>query len=243
MIKTTFESKPAAWSRFTNLASLACLATALVSLASAEALAAGRLSVVPFASVSSTKAIKPAAAGKKDGGASKNSTETVTQRTAYGMRIDIRLSRLFALNVSGGVNAVDQTKKSVAVRDEYGDIDFQKDANVDPANQEAEIRYKEQQRLGVAKLVLQPMLTSWLTIKASAGVRARQRLIDVEDKTKAASTHIKDPIRYNAVAGAGVSARLLKAFTAHAEYNFYFLKFPKTQPHEQEALIGFGVSI
>ena len=211
-------------------------------LLSGEAFAQ-RLSLVPFASVSSTKAIKPASAGKKDGGASTSSTESVTQRTTYGLRLDVRLSRLFALSVSGGTNVVDQTKKAVAVRDEFGDINFQKDANVDPSNQNAEYRYKEEQRLGVAKLVIQPMLTSWLTVKASAGVRARQRLIDVEDKTKATTSHIKDPIRYNAVAGTGLSARLLRAFTAHIEYNFYFIKFPKTQPHEQEALIGFGVSI
>lgn len=222
------------------LVGLVCAASAVISHG---ALAFGRVSIGPYASVSSTKAIKPDKVGKDKESDASTATETVTQRTTYGLKIDVRLSKLFQLNVNGGVNAIDQTKKPVAMRDEYGDIDFQKDANVDPNAQSEEYRYKEEQRLATAKLSIAPMVTKWLSVMASAGVRARQRLIDVENKATGEVKKIEDPIRYHAVAGAGFKARLLRAFTAHAEYNFYFLKFPETEPHEQEVVVGFGVSI
>lgn len=211
-------------------------------LTSGAAFAASGITISPYASVSSTKAIKPEKAVKKDT-SSTSQTETVTQKTTYGLKVDVRLSKLFYLGVGGGTNKTDVTRKSVAMRDEYGDIDFQKDANVDPNNQDATYKMSEQQNLARAEIMIQPIFFNFLWAKAGVGVRARQRLVTVTDSIKNESTKIKDPIRYAAVGTVGLGARLLRAFSAHAEYKFYFLKFPKTQPHEQEALIGFGVTI
>lgn len=202
----------------------------------------GPLQIVPYASVSSTKAIKPNKVGKKDS-ASSATEETVAQRTTYGLRVIVRMSRLFNLQIQGGTNKLDQTRKASAMRDEYGDIDFTKDANVDTTAQNATYIYREEQRVGQVMLSMQPSLGKILKVKIGAGVRARERFLNVTDKATETKTSIHDPIRYNAVASAGFNARLLKAFSATAEYNFYFLKFPKTEPHEQEVLIGFGFQL
>jgi hypothetical protein len=222
-----------------------CLGIALLAMAgsaSHDAWAASPLQIVPYASVSSTKAIKPNKVGKKDS-TSTATEETVAQRTTYGLRINVRMSRLFNLQIQGGTNKLDQTRKASAMRDEYGDIDFTKDANVDTTAQNATYTYNEEQRVGQVMLSMQPSLGKILKVKIGAGVRARERFLNVTDKATETKTSIHDPIRYNAVASAGFNARLFKAFSATAEYNFYFLKFPKTEPHEQEVLIGFGFQL
>jgi hypothetical protein len=182
-----------------------------------NALAASRFTVGPFASVSSTKSIKPTADKE-------SSEEVVTQRTTYGLRIGVGLSRFFGLDIKGGVNEVDRTKKAVAMRDEFGDIDFQKDANVNPDDQNATYRYQESQKVGTAKLVFSPRLFSFVWLNGTKQV-------------------IDDPIRYHAIGSAGLGFRLLRAFTGSIEYSFYFLKFPELEPHEQEVAVSFGVSI
>lgn len=206
---------------------------------------AGPLQIMPYASVSSTKSIKPNKIGAKQTEA-EATEESVAQRTTYGLRINIRMSRLFNLQIQGGTNKLDQTRKASAMRDEYGDIDFTKDANVDTSAQDAEYIYSEEQRIGQVLLSMQPRIgkkNNRISIKVGAGVRARERFLSVTDKATDTETDIHDPIRYHAVASAGIQARLLKAFTTNIEYNFYFLKFPETEPHEQEVLVGFGVQI
>lgn len=224
--------------KFASIAA-AAVAAAAVSL---PAQAAGALQIVPYASVSSTKSIKPNQVGKKTS-SSEATEETVAQRTTYGLRVTMRLTRALNLQLQGGTNKLDQTRKAVAMRDEYGDIDFSKDANVDPNAQDATYKYSEEQRLAQAKLAIQPRIGNMFRLNLAAGVRARERFVNVTDNIKGTKSSIHDPIRYHAVATAGFNARLLKAFTATVEYNFYFLKFPKTEPHEQEALIGFGFQI
>lgn len=201
-----------------------------------QALAFGRFSVGPFASVSSTKAIKPSADKE-------SSDEVTTQRTTYGLKVGVGLGRLFNLDIKAGVNEVDRTKKASAMRDEFGDIDFEQDANVNPEDQAATYRYQESQKLGTARLLISPRLFSTVWIDVGGGVRARKRDVTITDDTAGTKEVIDDPIRYHAIGTAGVRFRLLRAFTGNIEYNFYFLKFPELEPHEQEVAIGFGVSI
>jgi hypothetical protein len=214
-------------------------ATAVAVLAlcvSTPALAMGRFSIVPYASVSSTKAIKPSES--KD-----SSEESINQRTTYGLKIDVRLFSLLTFSLQGGTNVIDKTKKQSAVRDEFKEIDFEKDLNLDTTDPKHEYRYQEEQRLGTAKLLITPRLGRYLWLKVGGGVRARQRLINLTDKENNQKVSIKDPIRYHAVATAGAGVRLFSSVSAQAEYNFTFIKFPKTEPHEQEVLVGFGISI
>lgn len=198
----------------------------------------GRFSVGPYVSISSSKTIKP-----KVGEEANSSEEKTIQRTTYGLKGDIRLSRFFSLGFNAGTNQVDTTKKAVAMRDEFGEIDFEKDANVNPADQDAEYRYQEKQYLGVAKILFSPTLTNMLRLHAGGGVRARQREVEITDKVANTSEKVKDPIRYHAVASAGFTFRPMQRVFFSMMYNFYFIKFPDTEPHEQEATIGFGVNL
>ncbi|MBM3383440.1 MAG: hypothetical protein FJY29_13540 [Betaproteobacteria bacterium] len=229
-------------SRLNNFRLFAVVAFGAGALAMPVNAWAKAVQIVPYAAVSSTKGIKPNKVGKSTD-SNTATEETVTQRTTYGLRINVRMSRLFSLQLQGGTNKVDQTRKASAMRDEYGDIDFTKDANVDTSAQDATYKYNEEQRVGQVLVAIQPKLGKILQAKIAAGVRARERFLKVTDKATDKETSIHDPIRYNAVASAGFQARLLKAFSATAEYNFYFLKFPKTEPHEQEVLIGFGFQL
>lgn len=227
---------------FTAVIALGALTVSGLFVQTAQA---GPVQIMPYASVSSTKALKPNKVGTKQS-STEVTEETVAQRTTYGLRINVRMSRLFNLQIQGGTNKLDQTRKASAMRDEYGDIDFSKDANVDTSAQDAEYIYSEEQRVGQVLLSMQPRIgkrNNRIGIKIGAGVRARERFLNITDKATDTKTDIHDPIRYHAVASAGVQARLLKAFTANIEYNFFFLKFPETEPHEQEVLIGFGVQI
>ena len=136
---------------------------------------AGPVQIMPYASVSSTKAIKPNKVGTKQS-STEVTEETVAQRTTYGLRINVRMSRLFNLQIQGGTNKLDQTRKASAMRDEYGDIDFSKDANVDTSAQDAEYIYSEEQRVGQVLLSMQPRIgkrNNRIGIKIGAGVRAR----------------------------------------------------------------------
>ncbi len=210
------------------------LALLFVSGGSEIAEAASRFSVGPYASVSSTKEIKPG---------EESSEESVTQRTTYGLRVGIGLMRFLSLDVKVGVNEVDQTKKSVALRDEFDEINFEEDANVDTNDPDAEYRYQESQKLGVAKFVFRPRLFRMVWLNLGAGVRARKRDLTITEKPNGTKETIDDPIKFHAVAAAGVGFRLLGSFTGSIDYDFYFIKFPETEPHEQEVTVSFGVEI
>lgn len=216
---------------------VSCLLGALCFLIAIQesGLAFGRFSVGPFASVSSTKGIKPSTES--------SSEETVTQRTTYGLKIGVGLMSWLGLDIKVGVNEVDRTKKSVALRDEFGEINFEEDANVDPSQQDAEYRYQESQQLGVAKLMFRPRLFRMVWLNAGAGVRARKRDVVITQKPDGVEEKIDDPVKYHAVASAGVGFRLLRSFRGSIDYDFYFMKFPETEPHEQEVTVSFGVSI
>lgn len=204
-----------------------------------DAFAIGRINIAPYASLSSSKSIKP-----KLGKNANSSEEIVTQRQTYGLKVDIRLSKLFLFTASAGTNKVDTTKKASAMRDEFKEIDFSKDANVDTSAQNADYRYREEQRLANLEISIMPSLVQGrLWGKIGLGARARQRLIDITDNITNNNKSIHDKIRYDALGSAGVQLRLFHSLNAGIEYKFYFIKFPKTEPHQQEVAINFGVQI
>lgn len=200
-----------------------------------------QISITPYAGVSSTKGIKPAKVtpiGQKDTKTSSN--ETVTQRQNVGLKVDVKFFRLFGLNVTGAYNKIDTTKSSGAMRDEFGEIDFKKDI---VGTSSADFNYQEEQRMATAKVGLYPSIGKLIGVKVEAGVRARQRIIKSENKLTGDTKNINDPIRFHPTATAGGSIKLGGMAKFMIDYSFYFLKFPETNPHEQEVTIGMGVSI
>jgi hypothetical protein len=220
------------------------LGAALFVLPTKIAQAAGpiKISIVPYAGVSSTKSIKPQKVtpiGQKD--TKTSSSEKTTQRQNVGVKVDVKIFKLFGLNVTGGYNKINTTKKAAAMRDEFEEIDFNKDLGIGTST--ADFIYEEEQRMGTVKLGLYPGIGKLLNLKAEAGVRARQRLIKSENKLTGEVKEVNDPIRFHPTASAGIAVKLGGMAQFMVDYSFYFLKFPETNPHEQEVSIGMGVAL
>ncbi len=209
---------------------LLCVA-ALVSSGVAEA----RVTVAPYVSIRSTKSIKPVK-GNKD-----QEAETVKQRQEAGVRGSISFWRLFSLSASLGQSTLTTTEKTQAAKDEYGEIDYQKDLNMSTDNPDNEIKITETQRNGKLSIVLDPGF--WIFIlRAKAGVTATQRILKVQETGEAETVQTFGPT-YKPHSGFGFGIRFTPKFYAIAEYNMYHYAFPEIEPFEREVAVSFAVEI
>jgi hypothetical protein len=207
---------------------------ALSGLLSSQVTYAG-ISIEPYVSVSSKKAIKPAKAG------STTADETVTQRTTYGIRGSVSFWRLMKFQLAVGQNKLDTTTKTSEVVDEFEEIDFEKDLNMDTSDQDADVKTSEIQRKASAAFVLDPSF--WIFImRLKAGVQATQRLMTLQQGENPEESY-ESPITYKPVASVGLGVRLGRSMYAMAEYGAFFYKFPETEPFEREVTISYGISL
>lgn len=208
-----------------------------------QGVANARISLEPFASVSSTKQIKPDKAGKTKSDATTGAateTETIKQRTTYGLRATIGLSRLFKLQLGVGQNELTTTSKTSAAVDDYGEIDFEKDLSMDPSTPDKEVTIKETQRKGSAVLAIDPSFSIFI-LRAKAGVVATQRLFSKESEGEA-PINFEGPITYKPTCGAGAGLKLGRAMYFLAEYSLFLYKFPEKAPFEREVSVSYGVN-
>lgn len=208
------------------------LMTAVAAWSAAMPALAG-VSVSPFVSINSTKSIKPAGSGEEQ--------ETNKQRTTYGIRAKVSFWRLLGIQASVGTNKLETSEKTSEVKDEFDEIDLQKELKVSTDDPEKEVKITEEQRRGQVSLVFDPSFSIFI-LRASAGVQATQRLFTKEEEGMDNETFV-GPITYNPIAGAGAGVRLGRAMFAMAEYNFFFYKFPEYEPFEREVAVSFGVSL
>ncbi|MGE0173124.1 MAG: hypothetical protein AB7T49_10075 [Oligoflexales bacterium] len=193
------------------------------------------ISIEPFVSISSKKAIKPNKAG------STTADETVTQRTTYGVRGSLSFWRLMKFQLSVGQNKLDTTTKTSEAVDEFDEIDFEKDLNMDTSQQDADVKMSETQRKASAAFVLDPSF--WIFImRMKAGVQATQRLMTLQQGDSPEESYTS-PITYKPVASVGLGVRLGRTMYAMAEYGAFFYKFPETEPFEREVTISYGISL
>jgi hypothetical protein len=197
--------------------------------------AIAEITIAPYASVSSTKTLKPTKGDKS------TETETIKQRQTYGLRLGIGLFRALKFQLSGGQNKLTTTEKTLAAKDEYGEIDYEQDLEMSTEDPEKEIRITETQNLATAALIIDPRF-KYLIIRGKAGVVARQRTLVKEEQDKDTVT-VKPPITYKPQLGFGLGIRLGAKTFAVAEYDFYLYKFPEPEPFERSVTISFGVSI
>jgi hypothetical protein len=192
-----------------------------------------RLQIAPYASISSTKKISPADAGKED---SKN-----VQRQTYGIRASFAMFRLLKIQASVGQNETTTVTKTQDAVDEYEEIDYEKDLEMSTDDPDREVKISETQRLGRLGIVLDPGF--WILIaRAQAGVQATQRIVELQEGTEAA-VKTEEPITYKPYAGAGLGVRLSPRLQAMAEYNIYMYKFPEYEPFEREVTVSFIVAL
>lgn len=191
------------------------------------------VSISPFVSINSTKSIKPAGSG----------TEKTTnkQRTTYGIRGKISFWRLMGLQASIGTNKLATTEKTSEIKDEFDEIDLNKELDISQDDPEQEVKITEEQRRAQVNLVIDPSFSIFI-LRAKAGVQATQRLFTREQEGMEKET-FEGPITYKPVAGAGAGVRLGRKAFFIAEYNFLFYKFPEYEPFEREVAITAGINL
>ncbi|MBP9707419.1 MAG: hypothetical protein KBD78_07210 [Oligoflexales bacterium] len=192
-----------------------------------------RVSVAPFVSMSSTKKIKPAA--------DKKETETLKQRTTYGVRGELGFYRLLKFQLSVGQNELVTTDKTSEAKDEFGEINFEKDLNMSTADPESEVKVTEKMLQAKVGLAIDPSFSIFI-MRVKAGVQANQRSFKLEQTGQEVQSYTS-PITYKPYAGAGAGIRFSPRMYFMSEYGFYFYKFPETEPFEREVSVSFNVSI
>lgn len=199
------------------------------------------ISIEPFASISSTKEIKPDKAGKTTTGSSSSTeTETVKQRTTYGVRGSIGFFRIMKFQLGVGTNQLTTTSKTSQVVDEYGEIDFEKDLDMNTSTPDKEVKITETQKKASAVLAVDPGF--WIFIlRAKAGVVATQREFSKESEGDV-PVKFTSPIKYKPTCGAGAGVRLGPKMFFMAEYSLFLYKFPDKEPFEREVSVSYGVS-
>ena len=206
-----------------------------------SAIGFARISIEPFASVSSTKQIKPDKAGSSKSDPATTETEIVKQRTTYGIRGSVSFFRLMKFQLGLGQNQLTTTSKTSQAVDDYGEIDFNKDLNMDTDTPDKEVKVTEVQKKGTATLVLDPSFSIFV-LRAKAGVVATQREFKKEEQDKPTSTYIS-PIKYKPTVGAGAGIKFGPRMYFIAEYSLFLYKFPEKSPFEREVTVTYGVSL
>lgn len=208
---------------------LACLTALFMISQPAEA----RFDIAPYVSIKSTKSVTP---GKKD-----TENEKIQQRQEYGIRASLSFWRIFKTQLSLGQSVLTTTHKVNDVVDEYGEIDFNQDLNMDTSDPDKEIRLKETQRLGKFSLLLDPSFSVFI-MRFKLGVTARQRIIVKEELGQPEQT-ITDGPTYKPHSGLGFGIRFTPRMYFMAEYELYHYKFPEAEPFERELSVSYNVSI
>lgn len=197
--------------------------------------AEAKVTFSPFYSIGGTKSIKPdkANSGKEN--------VTNRQRQTYGLNAGISFWKVFGAQLSVGQSKLTLTQKTQDAVDDFGEIDYEQDLNMNTSTADADVKTSEtinKARLGI---VLDPSF--WIFIlRAKAGVQATQRIMELEQAGMDKQKH-EEPITYKPYAGAGAGIRLSRRMFFMAEYNFFFYKFPEYEPFEREVQVSFGVSI
>ncbi len=217
---------------------IACAGLIVSGLTFASPSQAG-ITFEPFASTSSTKQIKPDKIGKTSGSATE--TETIKQRTTYGLRASIGFLKILKFQLGIGTNKLTTTSKTSQAVDEYGEVDFASDLDMDTSNPDKEVTITEVQKKGTATLVIDPSFSVFL-LRAKAGMVATQR-----EFTKAAvgepTVTEKTPVTYKPTVGFGAGIKLSPKMYFMAEYSLFLYKYPEKTPFEREVTVSYGLSI
>lgn len=190
--------------------------------------------VGPYASISSTKTIKPV---KKD---QSKESEVIKQRQEAGLRASIGFFSLLRAQASVGQSVLTTTEKTQYAKDEYGEIDYEKDLNMSTEDPEAEVKTTETQKNARATLIIDPSFSIFV-LRAKAGMTARQRIVEVE-QAGVVSTTTTGP-KFMAHSGFGAGVRLGAGAYFIMEYGFEHYAFPEVEPFERNATISFGLSL
>lgn len=188
----------------------------------------------PYYSVSSTKSIQP---NRSEG----TETEKTTQREEKGIAAGVSFWKLFSLQLSVGQNFKITNTTENEIVDEYGEIDFASEIDTSTRQPGVATKIKDTQNKGKVTLVFDPGF--WIFIaRLKAGVTATQRITEVfvdDEKVE----ELRPNPTYKPHAGVGLGVRLSRQIYGMVEYNFFFYKFPETEPFEREVSVSVAFSI
>ncbi len=188
----------------------------------------------PYVSIRSTKSVKPTKTKSTE-------TETVKQRKEAGLRAGIKFFRLLSLQLSVGQSKLTTTEKTQAAKDEYGEIDYEKDFNMSTADPLQESKITETQSNGRVTLVVDPSF-GFFMLRGKAGVIATHRKVDVEVDGALPVSKVFGPT-YKPTSGFGAGIRFSPRMYAMAEYNFYHYAFPEPEPFEREVAVTYAIEL
>jgi hypothetical protein len=192
------------------------------------------LTFSPYVSIRSTKSVKPTKSKSTE-------TETVKQRKEAGLRAGIKFWRLFSLQLGVGQSKLTTTEKIQEAKDEYGEIDYEKDLNLSTNDPLAETKITETQSNGRVTLVIDPSFGPFI-LRGKAGVIATQRQMDVEREGTEKVSKTFGPT-YKPTSGFGAGIRFTPRMYALAEYNFYHYASPEPQPFEREVAVTYAIEL
>ncbi len=192
------------------------------------------VSVTPYVSVRSTKSVRPDKKNKEQ------ENETIKQHQEYGVRFGVSFWRLFKFDLGLGQSQLTTTQKTSQVADEYGEIDYEKDLNMDTSDPENLIKITETQRRARLSLIVDPSFSIFI-LRAKVGVTAQQRLIDTEATGQEKQSVVHGPT-YKPHSGVGAGIRFTPRMYAMAEYSAYHYKFPEIEPFERELTVSYSIS-
>lgn len=216
------------------------IVTSAILVLSAQA-AHARISIEPFASISSTKTIKPNKAGKNSETPAATETSVTKQRTTYGVRGTIGMFSVFKFQLGVGTNELTTTSKVSQAVDDYEEIDYEKDLSMDTSDPASDVKVTERQKKGTATLIVDPSFSIFI-LRGKAGVIATQRELE-KSQTGSATTKFTSPIKYKPTVGAGAGIKFGPRMYFIAEYSLFLYKFPEKAPFEREVTVTYGVSI
>ncbi len=193
------------------------------------------VSIDPYVSIRSTKTIKPVVGNRS------KENETTSQRQEAGIRAALKFFRFFGIMASVGQSKLTTTTKTQDAKDDFDEIDYEKDLNVSTDDPESQLKTTETQRNGKLTAFIDPGF--WIFIlRAKAGVTATQRIMEVEQTGKDKVTKTFGPT-YKPHSGFGFGVRFTPRMFAMAEYNFFHYKFPEYEPFEREVALTYSISL
>ena len=196
----------------------------------------GGVDIAPYVSIKSTKSVTPGNSNKTI------DDEKVSQRQEYGIKATVTMWKLLKFQASVGESKLKKTEKVTDASDEYDEIDFQSELEIDTSDPTADVSITETQRVGKASFIFDPGFSIFIA-RLKLGITARQRILD-RSQAGLDDVQITEGPTYKPHSGLGFGVRFSPRMYWMAEYEFYHYKYaPDIEPFERELSVSFSVAI
>ena len=188
----------------------------------------------PYYGLSSTKKINT---NKSD----KSQEDTVNKtREEYGIKLGLKLGRLFKTEFSVGQSILTVTEKTRDAVDEFDEIDYEEDLNMDTSDPDVDVKTTDEILNARFGLIFDPSFYIFV-LRTKLGVKAQKRKLTLEQPPSAPVVS-EPPITYKPYAGAGLGVKISRKMFFIIEYVGHFYKFPETEPFQREVTVSYNIA-